>query len=706
MLLRAVRAHRLASVATFVLALVVAAGSVAVVGAARVGGTPGAVAAMLALYGGVALAEQTSRTATARRKDVALARLRGLTGLRLVAFAAAPLFAVTLAGIALGSVVGTWLADRIADGWDETYVVGDTEVVVAVALLVGAWLTVSLVTASQLRTPLVDALAVAPRRRAASWVTVFLEILVVLAGVLAVYEARRGDHGWVPGIAPALVALAVGQVVMWLLALTPRIGHRLGTTLTSRRLRRDPEPGSAVRIVVAAGILLAVTLTGAATAAAWRDDAAHLRAGGPTVIPFKTGGFRAYSAARDADPDGRWLMAAVAINDLNDRDRRVFVDADRWPRVVGDFVSGTSAAGATEAMKRLADQADPVFFRGDTLEAQVSGLGQGPASVAVEYLGDPGYPLHVRMPITADGTTTHPLRGCRLGCSLISVSARGLASFDLDRLRVGDTDLVDGPVHQDFGSTLLVEVSRPRAAQEAVTTPGLDLRSTVQTIDGTSAVVDVVGQVDAIPFLGRAGSLLDLPRALRGAVGSVAVARPVVVARADTPPAVLARLRAAGGGHPRSYDEVALALARTPEARADRLALLVAVGIALVALTHLLAWLGGQVGRRRTEVAGLRTAGLAPDAVRRAYLAEAVLLSVVVLVAATVAAVATVRPLLTPIHLVGGWSQGPVLSVGVRLWPLVPVVLTVAVVTAVACAVAFTRFGRAARPSALREADR
>ncbi len=393
MLIRAVRAHRLASVATFVLALVVTAGSVAVVGAARVGGTPGAVAAMLVLYGGVALAEQTSRTATARRKDVALARLRGLTGGRLVTFAAAPLLAVTGVGVALGSALGGWLAARIAAEWGASYVLGAREVVVAVALLLGAWATVCLVTAAQLRTPLVDALATQPRRRPASWVTTFLEILVVLAGVLAVYEAHRGDRGWVPEIAPALVALAVGQVVMWLLALTPRVGHRLGTALTTRRLRRDPEPGSAVRIVVAAGLLLAVTLTGTTAAAAWRDDAAHLRAGGPTVIPFKTGALRAYAAARDADPDGHWLMAATAIDDLNDRDRRVFVDAARWPAVVGDFVDGTSAAGATGAMATLAGQADPVFFRGDTLEAQVSGLGTGAARLEVDYLGDPGYPL-------------------------------------------------------------------------------------------------------------------------------------------------------------------------------------------------------------------------------------------------------------------------------------------------------------------------
>src|SRR5262249_22159522 len=156
-----------------------------------------------------------------------------------------------------------------------------------------------------------------------------------------------------------------------------------------------------------------------------------------------------------------------------------------------------------------------------------------------------------------------------------------------------------------------------------------------------------------VPFVGRAGSLLDLGHVLRGAVGTVAAARSVVVARADTPADVLARLHADGGGRPATYAAVADQLDTTPEARADSLALLVAVGIGLIALTHLLAWLASQVGRRRTETAGLRAAGVSPRAVRRAYLVEAGLLATVVLVAGAVTAVATTVPLLEPMGLVG-----------------------------------------------------
>ena len=421
MLLRGLRAHLLPSCATLALAFVVACGAVVVAGASRVGHTPAAVAAMLALYGAVALAEQSARSAVDRSRDIALARLRGMSGARLVGFAAGPLLAVTLAGITAGSGAGAWLAGRVADGWHASYSLGTREVVLAVSLLLGAWVTVVLVSAAVIRRPLADALSVMPRRRPASWVTAFLEILVVAAAVLAVYEARRGGHGWVPVIAPALVALAAGQVVAWLLALTPRVGRRLGVTLTSRRLRRDPDPGSVVRILVAAAVLLAVTLTGGGAAAAWRDDSAHLRAGGPMVVPFAGGGLRAYAATLDADPRGRWLMAAVSVDDIDLNHRRTYVDAGRWARVVGDYFSGTSAAGATAQMADLAAQPDPVLLRGTTVTMDATGLAPGrPAEVALGYVSDAGYPRTVRMPVSHDGETTAPLKLCAVGCSLLA----------------------------------------------------------------------------------------------------------------------------------------------------------------------------------------------------------------------------------------------------------------------------------------------
>jgi hypothetical protein len=714
-LLRSIRSHLVASCATLVLALVVAAGAVAVDGASRSGHTPAAVAAMLALYGAVVLAEQTARSTVDRIHDVALARLRGMTGMRLVGFAAGPLLAVSLVGVVLGTGVGLLLAKRITDGWDTSYTVGAREILVGVGLLVGAWATVALVAASVIRRPLGDALSVHPRRRTDSWLTSFLEILVVAAAALAVYEAHRGGHGWVPVIAPALVALAAGQVVAWLLRLVPRFGRRLGPALTSRRLRRDPDPASVVRILVAATVLLAVTLTGGRAAADWRDDAARLQSGGPLVVPFTDGAFRAYAAAHEADPRGRWLMAAVSVDDLRPTQRRVFVDAARWPAVVGDFMDGTSVSSATARMSALAAQPDPVLMQGTSLRALVSGFDAGGGAtgvVAAHYVGDGGFPLTTAVRVTGDGLATTHLRQCRIACFLLSLTVNGTTAFDVRRVVVGTQDLLPHPVPFEGNGALPVvtfqQEAHPPAGQEmqALTTPDVTLHSTVPGVDGASPGVRVVGRVDALPFLGRSGSLLDLPRVLRGAVGTVAAAHSVVVARADTPPAVLAKLRADGGGVSTEFASVQAALDATPEARSDRIALLVAVGVALVALTHLVAWLASQMGRRRAEVAGLRAAGLLPVVVRRAYVVEAVTLAGIVLVAAVVAAAATTTTLLGPMRLVGGWAVAPLINLGVRPWLLAAVGLAVAVVTAACCTVAFTRFGRGARPAALREADR
>jgi len=708
-LLRGIRAHLLTSLATLALAFVVATGSVAVVGASRIGGTPGAVAAMLALYGAVALAEQSARSTADRSHDVALARLRGLSGGRLVLFAAGPLLTVSLIGVAAGAGAGIWFAGRILDAWGRTYSLDTREVVVAVALLAGAWVTIVLVAGSVIRRPLLDALSVNPRRRASSWVTTFLELLVVAGAILAVYEAHRGGHGWVPIVAPALVALAAGQVVMWLLALTPRLGGRLGLSLTTHRLRRDPDPASVVRVLVAAAVLLAVTLTGGAAAADWRDDAARLRAGGPTAVPFPEGALRAYAAAHDADPKGQWLMAAVAVDDLTPKTRRVFVDSARWDAVVGDFVDGTSVAGATSHMSDLADQPGPVLVRADALQAEVSGLQPGATGVlAVAYLGDEGFPRTARLRFDANGPVSGDLAACRVGCSLIAMTVRGTGAFTVDQVTAGPTVLLRTVSYDGLGSVRPVVLSRPTGLppQKALSTPDVTLGARVDGIDGTTHEVDVTGTVGAVPFLGRSGSLLDLPRVLRGAVGTVAGATAVVVARADTPAAVLATLQRDGGRKPTTYAAMARSLDLTPQARADDLALWVAVGVGLVALTHLAAWLAGQAGRRRTEVAGLRAAGIGPRTVRRAYLLEAVLLAVIVLVTAAVTVAATTMTLLEPMELVGGWANAPAVDLALRPWTVGVVLVGVAIVTAVTCATVFTRFGRNARPSALRAAER
>ena len=144
------------------------------------------------------------------------------------------------------------------------------------------------------------------------------------------------------------------------------------------------------------------------------------------MTTFDAGGLRAYAAARDADPQGRWLMAAVAVDDLDPNHRRVFVDAPRWSAVVGDFLGDSSAGGAATHIGTLADQDGPLMMRADSLQVDVDSLQAGDRGrVTVKYLSDNGYAQTATVRFDHVGTATHGLAACKVGCALLSVDVSG-----------------------------------------------------------------------------------------------------------------------------------------------------------------------------------------------------------------------------------------------------------------------------------------
>ncbi len=84
---------------------------------------------------------------------------------------------------------------------------------------------------------------------------------------------------------PALVGLAVGQVAVWLIRVAARLavgataGRGLPGFLASRRLARVAEAATPIRLVVAAAVVGAVSVTGAQQVDDWSDDTARIRAG-------------------------------------------------------------------------------------------------------------------------------------------------------------------------------------------------------------------------------------------------------------------------------------------------------------------------------------------------------------------------------------------------------------------------------------------
>ncbi len=300
-------------------------------------------------------------------------------------------------------------------------------------------------------------------------------------------------------------------------------------------------------------------------------------------------------------------------------------------------------------------------MRADSVQVDVSSIRAGDTGrVTVTYLSDGGYAqtAPVRSTTPAPPRTA---RGLRVGCALLVGR----------RLRAPRSRSAGSP-REASGSS--APRRTPAARRSSVVTVGptseqaVALATTTRPPDRTASPTASTarprpcdrgdGRRRAVRGPGRIA-----PRPRAGPPGGRRHGRQrasVVVARADTP---ARRPRPAAQGRRREAHDVRRgrrAARRDPAARADSLAVLVAVGVGLVALTHLLAWLAGQLGRRRAEVAGLRAAGIGPRAVRRALSRRGrTALASIVLVTAAIAAAATTVPLLKPIQLVGGWPQAP-----------------------------------------------
>ncbi|HET8959137.1 ABC transporter permease, partial [Nocardioides sp.] len=351
--LRGVWARRGTLLPLLLLTAVVVAGVVAVVALAAGSRTSAAVAVPLLALGLVAVPTSGRELAATRRREIAVARLRGVTSGQLAATLAVEPLLVLLVGSAAGTVVGALVAaaaDRLWVGAESSL---GLNVLPAVAMIVVVGLTAVLVgMAGALREPLADQVSVAERPRAASTAALFGSVLVLVAAVVATYRSSvvdAADPGWVVLAGPALVGLALGQITVWVVRLLAAAGVRWTSSsslpgfLATRRLARMAEAASPIRLVVAATVVAAVSLTGAQQVGQWSEATARMRVGAPYRIALEdTDATDALRLTRDLDPDGAWLMAATVVPDEGSVPaRRAFLDVSRYDAVIGDFYSGT-----------------------------------------------------------------------------------------------------------------------------------------------------------------------------------------------------------------------------------------------------------------------------------------------------------------------------------------------------------------------------
>ena len=721
--LRGARARRGTLLPLLLLTAVVVAGVVAVIGLAEGSGTSSAVAVPLLALGLVAVPATGRQLAAIRRHEIAVARLRGVTGAQLAVTLAVEPFLVLALGSLLGVAAGAVVAAVAAGLWVGAELSFGVTVLPAVALIVVVGLAAVLVgMAGALREPLSDQVSVAERPRPASTAALFGSVLLLVAAVVATYRSSvvdAQDPGWVVLAGPALVGLALGQLTVWVVRLLAMAGVRwtaasaLPAFLATRRLARTAEGASPIRLVVAATVVVGVSLTGAQQVGQWSEDTARMRAGAPYRISLADADVEdALRLTRELDPDGAWLMAAALVPDEGSVPaRRAFLDVARYDAVVGDFFADTPAAGVAGRVADLVPADAATVATGDTVIASVRGVSRrlrGDLRPRVEVVySRPGVDdasISLTLDLAASGDpdrVERRLPGCAGGCTVSAIVLRRSPGdvplpYVLTGLEFGGTDVLArpwhstgrgqagapaGPLEVDDG---LMMVANP-PTQEAVADQG-QRRTPILATDsaswpdgpplldspgGDDRPAEVIEQLPALPLVEADGVLADLPLAATGAPPTVPAAEVMVLAAADTPGDVLAAVAQAPGAEaPRTLTDVEDSTSLESGAVRARVYALMAGFCVVVALLVLASAVSRQRAGHRKEVAALRVLGVGFAESRRSGRWEIGALGLGAVLATVVGGIAGVVLLLRNIALVEVPAHSVPLDVGVDALPI------------------------------------
>ncbi|GCD90280.1 FtsX-like permease family protein [Nocardioides sp. LS1] len=735
------------------LTMVVVTGAVTTIGFAQHANTSAALAVPLFVLGAFAVPATGRELAAARRGEIAIARLRGLQGGELTTLLAVEPLLVLLAGGAAGLVLGSagsWLATAVwTDG--PGGLPGLTAVLAGLGIVAVGLVATMLGMLSALREPLNLQVSIASRPHPAGTGAIFADVLIVVGAVVAVYRSGVADPGH-PDVlvlaGPALVGLAIGQLIVWLVRISARlaVGRTANGGLTGflgvRRLARVADAATPIRALVAAAVVAALALTGATEVNGWTDDTARLRSGAPLRVDVDEDAVGALALTRDLDPDGRYLLAAVLVpGEGSAAARRAFLDTSRYAAVLGDFYAGTPAAAIADQVDGLGG-ADSSVASGDTVTATVQGVSARTSGVmrprvVVAYLDEHGTDqraeIGVDLPLTgAAQTGSAALTGCDGGCVITSVTlarTRGDRTLPwvLTALDFGGTDAMTttwkpafpgrfgqpgGPVVVDEG--LLAPASdRPLVAEPlssgpkmpVLATPSVtfDGRPQLDSTGGDERPAQVLATLPALPLVEADGLLADLPRAAAGAPPTVPAAQVMVLARADTPAALLAQLTDAAGHDPRTLNQVDAAVADETGATQARVYSLMAVFCLVAALLVLAAAVGRQRAAWAREVAALRVVGVDLATLRGSGRLEILWLATAAVLATVGGALLAVRLLLAHLSLVDVPAHSVPLVTGVAAWPLVVAAVVVAGVVLVVNGRGRALHPDRTRPAILRE---
>ncbi|MEV6633027.1 FtsX-like permease family protein [Actinoplanes sp. NPDC051470] len=585
-----------------------------------------------------------------RRPELAVVALRGARWGQRWWLATGENLVAVLIGAVAGCVAGQLLVNAIAAvrfpgvGADA----GLDSLRWAPLAALAALITALLAERRQLLSPVTELLRRAPVVRRAFGAIALQAGVAVIAVIAAVQLFVTG--GTLTGVgtfASALVAIALSQLAAR--AVLPTVTRfaaralgrgRPGAALAGFQLSRRPGAARIFALLVAAVSVAGFAACAVDAAARGRIMQADLGTGADRVVSVQAVGRQTLLAAVDrADPDGAYAMAAIRMITDPGQPAGLAVDSTRLARVA-NWPAGDARTAATALRPRAPEL--PVTD-GPTVSVDLTATGLNPDKLVTvgivvgSPLGDEVLPLGD----LAEGRHTYSREVdiCRPRCRIHAIrvsegdgnkdivgavtlnapQAAGWRANSPAALRPdGTIDLTAVNGIQD--SLLLQPVSTPATLPAVVA--GAGPGDPVRGLDGRPVPVAPVADLDALPGVGRPGTMVDLDYADRLATDGGPSSGAQVWLNADAPGDILNRLSAAGlvvTGDQRASD-VRASLDRQGPALALIFAVVIAVLAAGLAAGALV--LAGTVDRARRveDLSALRAQGLSRQALRQATL--------------------------------------------------------------------------------------
>ncbi len=416
------------------------------------------VLALLLLYVLVAAA------ADVRRQEVALAKLRGFSAVKVVRFAVAEPVMVLLLTVPVGIALAVLLERTVSRTWlgGTPFAVTPQAVASAVVVTAAALAAAFVAVLGVVREPLASSLASVNRQRGTSRWGLLAQGALVMLSVAAVVQMVTSDaeqsSSFVELLAPLFVAMGASVLAMVLIGVVARgwlrntvSRGRLSSFLASRRLVRRHDLVQLVLPLLLATAMASFAASAWKVADDWRVSKAAATVGATKVYYVDTAPSRLQWVTQQVDPDGRYLAAAVPPAPRTVGGGRVgLVDASRFAAVAAwDDQWGGGGVQRVQDQLTPPDGPGPIEFSGTRVEVDVTDISlkgelNFPLEVWVRYLTASSGEEHVvplgtlrrHGDVTLDGFVSE----CEEGCSLEQLFIAGSSSSVTDaagRLTIG-----------------------------------------------------------------------------------------------------------------------------------------------------------------------------------------------------------------------------------------------------------------------------